>query len=55
MFKIIMKIVVFLGLSQGLYAGNGLSQKHLVSISPSASETGVSPDVTVEIKFDLPL
>ena len=55
MFKIIMKIVVFLGLSLGLYAGNGLSQSHLRSVSPSASESGVSQDIVVEIKFDLPL
>lgn len=55
MFKIIMKIVVFVGLSIGLYAGNGLAQSHLVSVSPGASESGVSQDVAVEVKFDLPI
>jgi len=53
MFKIIIKMVVFLGLSVGLYAESGLSQNHLLSVSPSASETGVSPDTSVEVKFDL--
>ena len=53
MFKIIIKMVVFLGLSVGLYAQSGLSQKHLLSVSPSALETSVSSDTSVEIKFDL--
>ena len=55
MFKIIIKMVVFLGLSVGLYAESGLSQKHLLSVSPSALETDVSPDTSVEVKFDLPI
>jgi len=55
MFKIIMKIVVFVGLSIGLYAGNGLGQSHLVSVYPSASESGVSANSVVEVKFDLPI
>jgi len=55
MLKSIIKIVVFLGLSAGLYAESGLSQNHLLSVSPSALETGVSPDMSVEVKFDLPI
>ena len=55
MFKIIIKMLVFLGLSAGLYAESGLSQNHLLSVSPLASETGVSPDTLVEVKFDLPI
>ncbi len=55
MFKIIIKVVLFLGLSVGLYAADGLTQSHLLSVSPSTSETGVSPDAVVEVKFDLPL
>ena len=39
-------------MSQGIYAGDGLSQKHLVSVSPEALAIGVSADTTIEIVFD---
>ena len=52
MLKLITKILLFILLSQGLYAGDGLSQKHLVSVSPEALAIGVSADTTIEIVFD---
>ena len=52
MLKLITKILLFTLLSQGIYAGDGLSQKHLVSVSPEALAIGVSADTTIEIVFD---
>ena len=52
MLKIITRILLFSLLSIGLYAGGGLTQKHLVSVFPDASATGVSADATIEIVFD---
>ena len=52
MLKLITKILLFTLLSQGLYAGDGLTQEHLVSVSPEALATDVSADTTVEVVFD---
>lgn len=52
MLKLIIKILLFTLLSQGLYAGDGLSQKHLVSVSPEALAIDVSTDTTIEVVFD---
>jgi len=51
----ITKIVLFLLLTIGIYAQEGLTQKHLLSVSPDASATGVPADAAVEIRFDLPI
>ena len=55
MFHFITKVVLFFSLSIGLYAGNGLSQKHLVSVSPETSASDVSTDISIEIVFDRPV
>jgi len=52
MLKLITKILVFFTLFTGLYASQGTSQKHLLSVSPEMSAMGVSPDVTIDIVFD---
>ena len=48
-------IAIFLLLTLSLHAQSGLSQKHLLSISPQNSAQEVSADTTLEIKFDLPI
>jgi len=50
---IIKNLVLALVLTLSLQAQTGLSQKHLVSISPKASEQGVSADTSIEIEYDL--
>lgn len=55
MFHFITKVVLFFSLSIGLYAANGLSQKHLVSVSPETSASAVSADTAIEIVFDRPV
>ena len=55
MFHLITKVTLFFSLSIGLYAGNGLSQKHLVSVSPETSASDVSTDISIEIVFDRPV
>ena len=55
MLRTITKILLFLLLTIGIYAQEGLAQKHLVSVSPKASATGVPADTAVEIRFDLPI
>lgn len=55
MFRFITKLVLFFALSVGLYAGNGLSQKHLLSVSPEASATDVSADTIIEVVYDAPI
>lgn len=55
MFHFITKIVLFFSLSIGLYAGNGLSQKHLVSVTPETLASDVSADTAIEIVFDRPV
>jgi len=53
MSKFSTRVVLFLLLSLGLYAGDGLLQKHLVSVSPKALTTVTSSNTTIEILFDL--
>ena len=55
MLKLIIKILLFALLSQGLYAGDGLAQEHLVSLSPEALATDISANTAVEIVFDTPI
>ncbi len=47
------KILFLLLFSLTLQAQSGLSQKHLVSLSPQASAQGISADRSVEVKYDL--
>ena len=55
MFKFFTKILLLLLLSAGLYAQSGLTQIHLVSVSPDALATGVSADTIIEVVFDKPI
>ncbi len=55
MLKIITKVLLLSLLTIGLHAGDGLTQKHLVSVSPEASATNVSADSTIEVVFDAPI
>ncbi len=55
MFRFFTKIILFLILTIGLQAQSGLSQNHLASVSPIASEEAVSTDATIEIEFKLPI
>ena len=52
MLKFITKVLLFFILSIGLYAGNGLSQKHLVSVSPEDLALGQHEDTVIKIVFD---
>ncbi len=47
------KIILFLVLTIGLQAQGGLSQNHLLSVSPTPSQESVSTDTTIEIEFNL--
>lgn len=48
-------IFVFMILSQGLAAQSGLSQSHLLSVTPDMNNTVVAPDTSFSYTFDLPL
>jgi len=52
MLKIIIKFVLLCVFTVGLQAESGLTQKHLVSVVPEASSTGISANTTIEIVFD---
>lgn len=56
MFKNLVKVVLFIVVSVGLYAGGyGVAQKHLVSLSPDISSEGVDAQSVVEVVFDAPI
>ena len=55
MLKFITRVLLFFILSIGLYAGNGLSQKHLVSVSPEALALGQHEDTVIKIVFNEPI
>ena len=50
---IIKKLALVLLLTLSLQAQIGLTQKHLVSITPEPSAQEVSADTSIEIKYDL--
>ena len=55
MLNSIQKISLLFLFSLTLQAQSGLSQKHLVSLSPEPSAQEISADTSIEIKYDLVL
>jgi len=53
MFKFISKVLLFFSLVFSLHADDGLSQEHLISLTPEASALEVALDKSIEIQYDL--
>ncbi len=52
---VIVKIVLLFVLTLGLHAQSGLTQAHLVSVTPTASQLGVGANTVIAIVFDKPI
>ncbi len=55
MVRVLFKLSILLLCSLSLSAKSGVSQSHLVSLTPAPSATDVSSDTAIKVQFDLPI